>query len=87
MGAKIPATELELIKFWTFPVGEIVWHISKQVNVGLLAAYITVFDTMRGKCRRFINFLVYALIYLSISNNLATLATLSPWYDSVCTQT
>ena len=53
------------------------------MNIGLLAAWITVFDTRRGKHRRFIPFLVYDLVYLSIAINLVTLDTLCPWYDYV----
>ena len=82
MGAK-QSTELELIRFLPLPFGELVWHLSTQVNGGLLAAYITVFYPRRGKRRRFINFLVYSLVYIIISSNIMTLATLSPWYDSV----
>ena len=62
-------------------------HLSTQVNDGILAAYITVFESRRGKRRRFIPFLVYDLIYPSIASNLVTLATLSPWSDSVYTHT
>ena len=36
---------------------------------------------------RFIPFLVYALVYLSISSKLFTLDTISTWYDSVCMHT
>ena len=61
------------------PLGEIVCHLSTQVNDSDISAYITVFDSRRDKRRRFINFLVYALVYLSIAINLVTLSTLSPW--------
>ena len=53
------------------------------MNDGDLAAYITVFDPIWGKHRRFIPFLVYDLVYLIIASNLATLDNLSPWYYSV----
>ena len=82
-----PSTELELIRFWTLPFGELAWHLITQVNYGYLASQITVFDPSRDNCRRFIPFLVYALVYPSISINLVTLATLSHWYDSVRTYT
>ena len=59
------------------------WHLSTQVNNGLLASYMTDFYPRRGKHRRFITFLVYALVYRSIASNLVTLATLIPWSDSV----
>ena len=49
-----------------------------------LAAQITVSDPRRGNCRRFITFLVNALVYPSISNELVTLDTLRPRYDSFC---
>ena len=61
------------------------WHLSKQVDDILLADYMTVFDLRSGKCRIFILFLVYALVYPSIASNLLTLDVLSPWYDSVYT--
>ena len=80
-----PATELELIRFRTLPFGDLVWHLSTQMNDGNLAAYITVFDPRSGKHRPFIQFLVYALVYTSIDSNLVTLDTPSPWYKSVCT--
>ena len=54
------------------------WLLSIQVNNGLLAVYITVFDPRRGKRRCFITFIVYSLVYPSIASNLVTLATLSP---------
>ena len=63
------------------------WHLSTQVKDSDLAAYINVFDPSRDKRGRFILFLVYALVYLSISSNLPTLATVSPSYDSVYTHT
>ena len=83
----IPATELYIIMFRLFPLGELVWHIIKQVNYSDLDAYITVFDPSRGKRRFFIPFLVYALVYPIIASNLVTLDTLSPWYESFCTYT
>ena len=33
-GRYIPATELDLIWFRPFPLGELVWHLSTQVNDG-----------------------------------------------------
>ena len=86
-GKYIYATDLEFNRFRPFPIGELVWHLSTQVNDGLLAAYITVFDPSRDNCRCFIPFLVYTLVYPIISSNLVTLTTLSPWSDSVCTHT
>ena len=75
-----PNTELEFIRFWTLMFGELVWNLSTQVNNGILAAYIAVFDLRRGKL--FITFLVYALVYPIIASNLATISTLIPWSDS-----
>ena len=86
-GKYISATELELNRFWTFPLGGIVCHLSTQVNDSDISAYINVFDPRRYKHRRFIPFLVCALLYSSIYSNLATLANLSPCYDSVRTHT
>ena len=63
------------------------WHLSTQVNDSDLADYITVFDPRRDKRRRFIPFLVYALVYPIIASNLVTLDTLSPCSESVCTHT
>ena len=63
------------------------WHLITQVNGGNIAAYITVFEPRRGTRRSFITFMVYVLVYLSIASNIVTLDTLSPWYDSVRTQT
>ena len=57
------------------------------MNDSDLADNITNFEMRRDKRRRFIPFLVYALVYPSIANNLMTLATLSHWSDSVCTHT
>ena len=54
------------------------WHLSTQVNNGLLAAYMNVFDPRRGNRRCFIPFLLYDMVYPSIASNLVTLATLSP---------
>ena len=82
-GSYAPATELDLIRFWPLPFGELVWHLSTQMNNGNLDAYITVFEPRRGKCRRFIPFLFYALVYPIISSNLVNLDTLSTWFDSV----
>ena len=78
LGAKIPATDLELIMFCFLPSGDLVWHLSTQVNGSDISAYITVFDPRRGNSRRFIPFLVYALVYKIISSNIATLDTPSP---------
>ena len=86
-GRYIPATELKLNRFRPSPLGELIWHLSTQVNVSDLSAYITVFDPKRGKRRLFITFLVYALVYPSIASNLVTLYTLITWSDSVCTHT
>ena len=82
-GIYTPATELELIKFWTLPLGDLVWHLSIQMNDGDLAAYINIFEIRRGKHRRLINFTVYALVYPSIAINLVTLDNLSNWFESV----
>ena len=57
-GKYISATELDLIRFQYFTLGELVWHLITQVNNRDLDAYITVFDPSRDKCRRFIPFLV-----------------------------
>ena len=86
-GSYTPATELELIRFRNFPFGDLVWNPSTQVNGDILAAYITVFDPIRGKHRLFIPFLVFVLVYTSIASNLATLDTLSLCSDSVRTHT
>ena len=67
--------------------GELVWYLSTQVNDDPLAAYINAFDPSRGKCRPFITFLVYALVYLSISSNILTFDNLSPWSDSIYMRT
>ena len=82
-GSYAPATELVNIRFRYLPFWEIVWHLSTKVNDSDPAAYITVFGPIRGKRRCFIHFLVYALVYLSISSNLVFLVTLSPSSDSV----
>ena len=82
-----PATELELNMFQPQPFGELVWHISTQVNDGDLASQITIFYPIRGKRRRFINFLLNTLVYPGIFSNLVTLDILSPWSGSVCTHT
>ena len=84
-GSYTPANELELISFWPFPFGGIVWHLSTQVNYGIITFYIIVSDPRRGERRRFILFLVYALVYPIISSNLVTLTNLSIWSDSVST--
>ena len=76
-------TELDLNRFRNFPLGEIMWHLSTPVSDSDMAAYISIFDLMRDKCRRFIPFLVYNLVYPSIASSLVTLATLSPCSDSV----
>ena len=54
------------------------WRLITQVNNGLLAVYITVFDPRRGNRRCLIPFLVYTLVYPSIAINLVTLDTLIP---------
>ena len=76
-----PATELELNRFWPSPFGELVWHLSTQVNTGLLASQITVFGWRRDKRRCFIPCLVYALVYSIITSNIVNLSTLSPRSD------
>ena len=86
-GIYTPPTELELIRFRPFPFWDLVWHLRIQVNSSDLAAYITVFDPSRGNHRCFIPFLVCALVYPSIASKLVNLATLSPWYDSIRTDT
>ena len=83
----VPATKLEIKRFHPSPFGEIVWHLSTQVNKILLAAYITVFDPRRDNHRCFIPCMVFALVYPSIASKLVTLATLNPQSDSVCTHT
>ena len=82
-GKYISTTELEINRFCTLPLWELVWYLRTQVNDSDLAAYVTIFDLRSYKCRRFIPFLVYALVYPSIANNLVTLATLSTWSASV----
>ena len=67
--------ELYINRFWPSPFGEFVWNVSTQMNNGILAAWITVFDLRRDKRRCLIPCLVYALLYQSISSNLMTLAT------------
>ena len=86
-GSFVPATELDLNRFRPLPFRELVWHLSTQVNNGLLADYITIFDPSRDKCRCFIPFLVYDLVYLSIGSNLVTLDILSSSSESVYTHT
>ena len=76
-GSFAPATELDLKRFQPSPFRELVWHFSTQMNSSDLAAYISVFDSRSDKCRRFIPFLVYSLVYLGIASNLVTLANLS----------
>ena len=73
------------IGFGICPSRELVWHLITQVNNGLLAVYITVFDLRRGNRRCIIPFMVYALVYLSIASNLVTLDTLSTKSYSVYT--
>ena len=82
-----PATELEIIRFRPLPSRDLVWHLSTKLNNGIIAAWISVSDLKRGKHKRFIPFLIYALLYPSISSNLVNLATLIPWFDSVCMYT
>ena len=86
-GIYTPTTELEFIRFCPLPLGDLVFHLITQMNNGIIAAYITVFDLRRGNRRRFIPFLVYDMVYPSIASNLVILATLSPWSNSVCTHT
>ena len=63
------------------------WHLSTQLNNGLLDDYIAFFDPGRGRRRFFITCLVYAMVYPSIASNLVNLATLSPRSDSIYTHT
>ena len=86
-GSYDPTTELELIRFWNLYLGELAWYLIAQVNDSILSYYIIVFDLKRVKHRRFIPFMVYALVYLSISSNLVTLDTQIPWSEYVCTHT
>ena len=81
------STELEINRFRALPFGDVVWKLIPKVNSGLLAAYITVFDSRREKRRWFIPYLVFTLVYTIISSNLVTLATLSHRSGSVCTHT
>ena len=37
-GRYTTATELELIIFWLLPLGGLMWHLSTQVNICILAA-------------------------------------------------
>ena len=37
-GIYVHSTEIELVGFWIFPFGVLVWYLSTQVNDGLLAA-------------------------------------------------
>ena len=76
-----PATELDIIRFWPFPFRYLMWHLSTQVNDGILSTYMNVSDPSRGKRRCFSTFLVYALVYLSIASILVTLDTLSHWSE------
>ena len=78
-----PTTYLELSRSRPLTLGNLMWHVSTQVNNSILAASIIVFDQSRGKLMRFITFLVYALLYTGITSNLVTFDTLSPWSDSV----
>ena len=86
-GRFAPATELELNRFRNFSFGELLWHLSTQLNNSDISSYINFFYPRSGKRSRLIPFLVYSLVYLSIASNLVTLDTLSPWYESVCTHT
>ena len=86
-GSFVPASELELNKFRPLPFRELLWHLSTQVINGVLAAQITVFEPSRDTRRCFLPCLVYALVCPSIASNLVTLATLSPWSESVCMHT
>ena len=80
-------TELDIIRFWNFPFGGLVWHFSTKANDGILYVYVTVFEPRRVKRRQLINFLVYALVYPSIDSNLVNLAILSNWSESFCMHT
>ena len=77
------ANEWEISRFWPLPFRELVWNLIIQVNNGMLAAYITVFDPRRDKRRCFIPFLVYARVYPSISSNRVTLDTIISRPESV----
>ena len=83
----ISATELELNRFQTLDLGDLVRHLSTQVNDSYIAAYTNVFDPRRDKRSWSIPFLVYALVYPIIACNLVTLDTLSPWSEYFCTHT
>ena len=87
VGTFAPPTELEINRFQHLPFGELVWHLSTQVNSGLLAVYITAFDLRRDKFRWLIPCLVYAMFYPVIYSNLLNLANLSPNSDSFCMHT
>ena len=87
IGSYALATELELIRFWPLPFGELVCHLITKMNDSIISSQITVFDPRMSNLRRFIPFLVYTLVYMSITSNLLNLATLSTWSDSVCTHT
>ena len=87
MGDKIPATEFKLIRFWPLPFGYIEWHLITQVNDGIIDSYITDLGPRRIKRRRLILFLVYDLVYPSISSTLSALDTPIPWSESIRTHT
>ena len=36
-GSYAPATELDIIRFWPLTFQELVWHLSTQVNGGIMA--------------------------------------------------
>ena len=82
-GSYAPTSELEINRFGNLPFRELMWRLSTQVNGGILAAKINVFDLRMGKRRKFIPFLVYALVYLSIVSKLMKLTALSPWCNYV----
>ena len=84
-GSYPPTTELKIVRFRPLPFWELVWHLITQINGGDIDAQITVFYPRRDKRRRFINFLVYTLVYMSIASNLMTLATLSNRSEYFCT--
>ena len=86
-GSYVPATESDIIRFWTLPFGYLMWHLSTNVNNCLIAAYITVFEQRRCNHRSAILFMVYVLFYTSIASNLVILDIQIPWSDSLYTYT
>ena len=56
--------------FQPFLLGELVWHLSTQVNDSDIAAYIIVFDPRRGKALSRPRFLLGSHSLLCIKNHL-----------------